>query len=108
MREKNGAFTSGQQRHRDQVVTGGESGAQVATACAATVKALTTRQERLAHSLSLVKGTASLADAKCAALGTEIAKLYRDSGLKRAAHAGCSSSGKKVPRVLRPASAFEN
>ena len=90
------------------MVTGGESGAQVATACAATVKALTTRQERLAHSLSLVKGTASLADAKCAALGTEIAKLYRDSGLKRAAHAGCSSSGKKVPRVLRPASAFEN
>ncbi|EIE25820.1 hypothetical protein COCSUDRAFT_40078 [Coccomyxa subellipsoidea C-169] len=70
---------------------------KVATACAATVKALTARQERLANSLSLVKGTASLADAKCAALGAEIAKLYRDSGLKRAAHSG--SSGKKVPRM---------
>ncbi len=74
-----------------------EDTAQVATACAATVKALTVRQERLANSLSLVKGTASLADAKCAALGAEIAKLYRDSGHKRAAHSG--SSGKKVPRM---------
>ncbi|BDA44042.1 hypothetical protein COCOBI_05-2260 [Coccomyxa sp. Obi] len=70
---------------------------KVATACAATVKALTTRQERTANSLSLVKGTASLADAKCAALGAEVAKLYRDSGLKRAA-SPCDRKAHRIPR----------
>lgn len=75
---------------------------QVATACAATVKALTMRQERLAGSLSLVKGTASLADAKCDALGAEIARLYRDSGLRRPrSSGGYGSAGAKkaTPRV---------
>jgi len=71
---------------------------QVATACAATVKALTERQERLAGSLALVKGTASLADAKCAALGAEIARLYRDSGLRRPASPG-GGAKKATPRV---------
>ena len=72
---------------------------KVATACAATVKAL----QRIGNSLSLIKGTASLADAKCAALGAEMAKLYRDSGLKRAV----SPCEKKTHRTPRPPTAAD-
>jgi hypothetical protein len=64
------------------------------------VKALATKNERLSNTVSLLKGTASLADAKCSALGAELAKLYRDSGLKRASRPGTGTSlGKKMARV---------
>lgn len=58
-------------------------GLQVATACAATVKAVATKQERLASTLSIAKEGIALADAKCTALGAEIARLYRDHGFRR-------------------------
>lgn len=50
---------------------------QVATKCAATLKAVNVKEDRLTSVLGIAKHHREMADAKCAALGTEIAKLYR-------------------------------
>ena len=68
---------------------------QVATACAATVRALGAKQERLGGSVGQAKQAAALADAKCATLGAELARLWRESGVKRAAS---DTIGRKMHR----------
>ena len=68
---------------------------QVATACAATVRALGSKQERLGGSVGQAKQAAALADAKCAALGAELARLWRESGVKRIAS---DTLGRRVQR----------
>ena len=50
---------------------------QVATTFAAAVKTLSTRQDSSFNVLSILKQGNSFVDAKCAALGAEIAQLHR-------------------------------
>jgi Ser/Thr protein kinase RdoA (MazF antagonist) len=49
----------------------------VAGACARTVAAAAGRHAALADALGEVSAAAALADAKCAALGAEVARLHR-------------------------------
>ena len=63
---------------------------QVATSCATVVKANTNWQETLSNVLSLLKQGNTFVDAKCTALGAEIARLHRNGccGVKRDAQNG--------------------
>ena len=67
---------------------------QVATKCAATLKAVNVKEDRLTSALGIAKHHREMADAKCAALGTVIAKLYRrHSALERQDLIGQSRQG---------------
>lgn len=73
--------------------------AQVATACAATVKAVSAKQVRLSGEVGKAQQTASLADAKCAALGAELSQLWRDSGWKRMPSEALARRLQRIPKV---------
>ena len=53
---------------------------QTASSCAATLRAMTAKHERLAGTLAVVKESANFAEAKCSALGSELARMHRQSG----------------------------
>jgi len=61
------------------------------------VKAVAAKQERLSSALSLAKQGNALADAKCSALGAEIARLYRDHGARRMPVTERAHSKKPLP-----------
>ena len=71
---------------------------QVATACAATVKAVSARQARLSGEVGKAQQAASLADAKCAALGAELAQLWRDSGWRRPPSEALARRLQRIPK----------
>lgn len=52
---------------------------QTASSCAATLRTVTAKHERMAGSLAVVKEAANFAEAKCSALGSEIARMHRQS-----------------------------
>ncbi|KAK9809114.1 hypothetical protein WJX72_009552 [[Myrmecia] bisecta] len=52
---------------------------KVATTFSATVKTVNNKQERLTGSLTAVRDAASMAEAKCSALGAEVARLHRSA-----------------------------
>ena len=74
-------------------------GVQVATACAATVKAISAKQARLSGEIGKAQQAAGLADAKCAALGAELAQLWRDSGRKRLPSEALARKLQRIPKV---------
>ncbi|DBA90428.1 TPA: hypothetical protein ACH3X1_003700 [Trebouxia sp. C0004] len=52
---------------------------QTASSCAATLRTMTAKHERLAGTLAVVKEAANFAEAKCSALGSELARMHRQS-----------------------------
>ncbi len=52
---------------------------QTASSCAATLRTITAKHERLAGTLAVVKEAANFAEAKCSALGSELARMHRQS-----------------------------
>ena len=52
---------------------------QTASSCSATLKTMTAKHERMAGTLAVVKEAANFAEAKCSALGSELARMHRQS-----------------------------
>ena len=52
---------------------------QTASSCAATLRTMTAKHERLAGTLAVVKEAANFAEAKCSALGSELARMHRQA-----------------------------
>ena len=52
---------------------------QTTSSCAATLRTMTAKHERLAGTLAVVKESANFSEAKCSALGSEIARMHRQS-----------------------------
>ena len=52
---------------------------QTASSCAATLRTMTAKHERVAGTLAVVKEAANFAEAKCSALGSELARMHRQS-----------------------------
>ena len=50
---------------------------QTASSCATTLRTMTAKHERLAGTLAVVKEAANFAEAKCSALGSELARMHR-------------------------------
>lgn len=69
---------------------------QTSSSCAATLRTMTAKHERLAGTLAVVKEAANFAEAKCSALGSELARMHRQS----ARTADCKENNK--PTILVP------
>lgn len=52
---------------------------QTASSCAATLRTISAKYERLAGTLAVVKEAANFAEAKCSALGSELARMHRQA-----------------------------
>lgn len=50
---------------------------QTASSCATTLRTMTAKHERLAGTMAVVKESAKFAEAKCSALGSELARMHR-------------------------------
>lgn len=50
---------------------------QTASSCASTLRTMTAKHERMAGTIAVVKESANFAEAKCSALGSELARMHR-------------------------------
>ena len=73
---------------------------QTASSCAATLRTMTAKHERLAGTLAVVKEAANFAEAKCSALGSELARMHRQS-----ARTGDTKENKPFTSAIMSASA---
>ncbi|KAL0049780.1 hypothetical protein WJX82_009760 [Trebouxia sp. C0006] len=73
---------------------------QTASSCAATLRTMTAKHERLAGTLAVVKEAANFAEAKCSALGSELARMHRQS-----ARTGDTKENKPLSSAIISASA---